>query len=560
MSVTRWNHYAPALIPAEVPAIDLTVDHGEVFTRRWVVEMILDLARYTDDRDLTQLRLVEPSCGAGAFLTVIAERVATSAQLHGRSCEDMANAVRAYDLLQKHVTAARSAVVTALVAQGIARSEAETIAAAWVVEDDYLLADFQPEQVDVVVGNPPYIRLEDVPEARSSAYRQTWPTMGGRADVFIGFFERGLRSLKPDGSLAFICADRWMRNQYGRDLRELVSHDFSMDVIVSMHDVDAFEDEVSAYPAVTVISNKPQGPVTVGDTTDRFGEDQARQLVEHARAADVSSWPKVGPYKLASLPHWFEGSSSWPQGSPERLAMVEYLTDNFPPLEDSATGTRVGIGVASGADKVFIVDKPIDVEPDRLLPLSMVRDLASGQMKWSGHYLVSPWQADGLVDLSEYPRLAAYFDSNASALKARHVAKGRSGWYRTIDRVDVGLTTQRKLLIPDMRMSLHPVLDEGETYPHHNLYVVTSKQWDARVLGGLLLSRVANAFVEAYAVKMRGGTLRFQAQYLRRIRLPHLGSVSAKDAEALAVAFDQRDVEAATAVALRMYGLDYLPE
>jgi len=111
-----------------------------------------------------------------------------------------------------------------------------------------------------------------------------------------------------------------------------------------------------------------------------------------------------------------------------------------------------------------------------------------------------------------------------------------------------------------MRMTMHPVLDEGKTYPHHNLYFVTSGRWDLTVLGGLLLSRVATAFVEAYCVKMRGGTLRFQAQYLRRIRVPDLTGVSARDADALADAFEHRDVNTATAIALRLYRLDTLPE
>lgn len=560
MTTTRWDHHALTLIPTELPAVDLSADHGEVFTRRWVVEMILDLAGYTADRDLTQLRLVEPSCGQGAFLAVVAERVAVSALQHGRQTADLLDAVRAFDLLGPHVETAKAVVTATLINHGIDSPGAHTIAEAWVHEDDFLLMDFEPHAVDVVVGNPPYIRLEDVPAARSAAYRRTWQTMGGRADIFVGFFERGLRSLRSDGKLAFICADRWMRNQYGRDLRELIVRRFAVDVVVSMHDVDAFEDEVSAYPAVTVISNKTQSAVLVADTTARFGATQARDLVAYARG-DVGEPPQSDAYKVASLPHWFEGSTSWPQGSPERLAMLEYLTDKFPALEDRRTGTKVGIGVATGADKTFIVKDPPDVEPDRLLPMAMVRDLATGKLKWSGHYLISPWQEDGLVSLNEYPRLAAYYLAKQDALKRRHVAsKNAVGWYRTIDRVDVSLTARPKLLIPDMRMSIHPVLDEGQTYPHHNLYHVTSERWDLRVLGGLLLSHVANAFVEAYAVKMRGGTLRFQAQYLRRIRVPELASVSAEDADALAQAFDRRDVEAATAVALRLYGLDHLPE
>jgi adenine-specific DNA-methyltransferase len=119
-----------------------------------------------------------------------------------------------------------------------------------------------------------------------------------------------------------------------------------------------------------------------------------------------------------------------------------------------------------------------------------------------------------------------------------------------------GLQARPKLLLPEMKASAHPVLDHGGYYPHHNLYHVTSSGWDLEVLGGLLLSGVANLFVGAYCVKMRGGTFRFQAQYLRRIRVPELGAVKAVDRRRLVSAFAQRDVEAATAVAARLYGID----
>ena len=106
-----------------------------------------------------------------------------------------------------------------------------------------------------------------------------------------------------------------------------------------------------------------------------------------------------------------------------------------------------------------------------------------------------------------------------------------------------------------MRLTIHPVLDDGKTYPHHNLYYVVSDTWDIRVLGGLLLSRIAQAFIEAYAVKMRGGTLRFQAQYLRRIRVPKQSDLPERDRRELAEAFERRDVEGATRIASRLYGL-----
>jgi hypothetical protein len=88
---------------------------------------------------------------------------------------------------------------------------------------------------------------------------------------------------------------------------------------------------------------------------------------------------------------------------------------------------------------------------------------------------------------------------------------------------------------------------------------VTPGGWDVEVLGGLLLSRVAQLFVEAYAVRMRGGYLRFQAQYLRRIRVPALAAVHEAARKELRRAFDERDVERATSCAMELYEIEELP-
>src|SRR5260370_32526652 len=101
-----------------------------------------------------------------------------------------------------------------------------------------------------------------------------------------------------------------------------------------------------------------------------------------------------------------------------------------------------------------------------------------------------------------------------------------------------------------MKLTSNPVLDHGETYPHHNLYYLTSTMWDLEVLGGLLLSKVAQLFIEAYCVKMRGGTLRFQAQYLRRIRGPDPSALPQALCDRLREAVPARDIHPATSHAI----------
>jgi len=534
---------------------DEAVEHGEVFTRRWIVDLILDLAGYVQDKDLANLTAVEPACGGGAFLVPMVERLSEACRERGQSIRSAAGAIRAYDLLRRNVVASRRLVERTLVADGWAVTDARWLARTWVRHDDYLLRDEAPD-ADFVLGNPPYIRIEDVPTERMAAYRAAWPSMVGRADIYVGFIEASLRSLKPGGVVGFICADRWMRNQYGRELRRMVAERYGVEAVITMHDVDAFDEEVSAYPAVMVIRRGPQSRALVAQTTVECGPADAKALTKWATdPAGTRSLRRKG-ISASWLPHWFDTSDSWPSGSPDRLALVEELNDRFEPLEDESTGTRVGIGVATGADGVFVTTNA-DVEDDRLLPLSMVRDTRSGVLEWSGHYLVNPWDQTGkLVDLARYPRLRRYLEQRGVTLRARHVAgRSPSMWYRTIDKVDPFLAARAKLLFPDMKMVIHPVLDEGGFYPHHNLYYVVSDKWDLHVLGGLLLSKVAEAFVDAYAVKMRGGTLRFQAQYLRRIRIPRPDDILAKDRAALRDAFVARNVAAATRAAIRVYGL-----
>jgi adenine-specific DNA-methyltransferase len=236
------------------------------------------------------------------------------------------------------------------------------------------------------------------------------------------------------------------------------------------------------------------------------------------------------------------------------ITLLRRLEERFPALETCA---KVGIGVATGNDGVFITKDTSLVERSRLLKLALVSDIFEGTMKWSGHYLVDPWNSDGLVTLDKYPRLREYFEKHATALKKRHTAANKAlGWYKTIDRVTHALTVTPKLYIADIKNLLDPVLDSGETYPHHNLYFIQSDEWDLEVLGGLLMSAVAQFFVESYGVRMRGGYLRFQAQYLRRICVPDPGTLTTAQVKALIDAFRARDRQRATTAALEIYAID----
>ena len=529
---------------------------GVVYTKAWVVNLLLDLAGYCPKRNLVDLVAIEPAAGDGAFLGSMIKRLLESCQRQGRSIEECVSSLIGYELSETSANRTRAMAFRILTEGGVKQSVAEHLAGSWVRNSDYLLEVHSA--ADFVIGNPPYVRLEDLPEDTAALYRRTYITMRGRADLYVAFFEAALRQLKKDGVCAFICADRWMRNQYGSDLRRLVTSAYSVDVVMEMHDADAFHDEVDAYPAITLIRRKRQGPVVIAAASKAAEINESHTLcdsLEQIICKELTTLPEG--LNAARLDTWFEGDEPWPCSSPKQLALLRKLETQFPPLESGSKRTVVGIGVATGIDEVFITKDPNLVEPSRLVRLAVARDICDGKMNWSGNYLVDPWEKSGLADLTRFPRLRLYFEQNAALIKKRNTAKKNPhAWYRTIDRVNHALIGAPKLYIADIKNYLNPVLDLGETYPHHNLYFIQSNEWDLEVLGGLLISSIGQFFVESYGVRMRGGYFRFQAQYLRRIRVPDPKTISKVDRESLRKAFQLRDRPSATRIALGIYGIE----
>ena len=441
---------------------------------------------------------------------------------------------------------------------GVDRHTAEQLARGWIKRGDFLEASLGFPIADFVLGNPPYIRLEEIPAEKVQSYRSSFSAMTGRADIYVAFYQAALMQLKPGGVCAFICADRWLLNDYGAGLREFITTQaYNVRFVIETHDVDAFESEVSAYPAITVIANAPQGPVVVGKALP--GLECADRTAVVSDLKQGRSHPKL---RAVRFTEWFKGDEPWPCSSPDRLRLLKQLEATCLPLESKETGTRVGIGVATGADAVYVTTDRRDVEPERLLPLAMAGDLAGGRVAWSGHHLLNPWDEDGLVDLAKYPGLTSRLEPHRALLTARNTAQKSAAnrWHKTIDRVTLSLTKREKLYIADIKERLLPAFDTGTTYPHHNLYWITSDTWDLKVLGGLLMSAVGEFFIHCYGVRMRGGYLRFQAQYLRRIRVPPPEWLTPPLAEQLKTAFETQNVALATRAALKAYHIAAIPD
>lgn len=493
-------------------------DRGAIFTRREIVDFILDLAGYTTDQPLTEFRILEPAFGYGDFLIPIAERLLST--YNGRNPrETLAPAIRAVEIHHDSTFETRIKLIDLLIDFGISHPDTIHILDAWIVEGDFLLTELAGRFTHTV-GNPPYVRQEMIPEQLLTEYRLRYSTIYDRADLYIPFIEKCLRHLSPCGSLAFICADRWMKNKYGGPLRKLISKNYNLACYIDMTDTPAFHSNVSAYPAITLITAEKPGITRIASRPKIEKESLSRL------ATELRTGIRAGQQNIYEIQGVVQRSEPWILKSLPQLAVARKLEENFPSIEEA--GCKVGIGVATGADKIYTGDfQSLDIESNRKLPLIKTADIKTGEINWRGQGLINPFNDDGsLVNLNDYPKLSAHFSAHEDIIRKRNCAqRNPNNWYRTIDRITPSLIKTPKLLIPDIKGDANVVFDEGHYYPHHNLYYITSSEWDLPILKKVLESGIARLFVSLYSTQMRGGFLRFQAQYLRRIHLPEWHNV-----------------------------------
>lgn len=556
----RQPYLIPELCPLTAAVKDLAETggveaRGAIFTRSEVVNFLLDLAGYTADKQLHSLRLLEPSFGRGDFLLPSIQRLLESWQsakfkTKQERLGSLAHCIRAVELHSDTFNETKLAVIRLLREYGISQVDAQELANLWLISGDYLLTELH-SSFDVVIGNPPYVRQELIPDVLLSEYRARFHTMYDRADLYIPFIEKSLLALADGGNLSFICADRWMKNKYGAPLRKLVAERFYLRAYVDMVDTPAFHSDVIAYPAITLISNAPSGVTRVAHRPS-LEPNALRSLALRLLGGDCVE----GNIPVHSFANVAREKEPWIFDQSEQMAVIRRLEAEYPLVEE--TGCKIGIGVATGADDAFIgMFDELDVEDDRKLPLVMTGDIKEGFVAWRGFGVINPFADEGgLVDLKRYPRLRRYLEARKERIANRHCAqKTPANWYRTIDRITPSIAAMPKLLIPDIKGAAHIVYEEGGFYPHHNLYYITAAKWNLKALQAVLLSSVTRAVIETYSTKMRGGFLRFQAQYLRRLRLPMWENVPKQIQSQLMAAADSNDALACDEATFALYKL-----
>ncbi|MHC5825048.1 MAG: Eco57I restriction-modification methylase domain-containing protein, partial [Nostoc sp.] len=232
---------------------------------------------------------------------------------------------------------------------------------------------------DIVIGNPPYVRQEQIKELKP-ALQAEYECYTGVSDLFVYFYERGFKLLKSGGCLSYITSNKYFRAGYGEKLRQFLGEKSQVQVLIDFGDAPVFE--AIAYPSIILVSkNRPDN-------------HQARVLNWEV-GKSVDEFNLVYKNQSFYMPQKELGADGWRLESPAVFRLVEKLCKAGKPLGEYING-RFYMGIKTGLNAAFVVDqtthdKLIAKHPSSstvLQPFVRGKDVKRWKINFAQQYLI----------------------------------------------------------------------------------------------------------------------------------------------------------------------------
>jgi hypothetical protein len=524
---------------------------GTIQTKSWVARFILDLIDFKNARSIEKKSILDPGCGKGVFLlealNISLSRTFMQDTNTTRWAKNIPKLFLGIEINPEFCKEARERVCNFLTSKaGIDKSLAESIAKKIVIQGDFL--KWKPEmRFDFVVGNPPYIRYDKLEHEYKDWLRENYTCFEGRADLCIPFIQHGLELLSDEGKLAFICTNRFTLCDYGKSLRDLISRSYGINKIIDFTSIEPFDIPVSTYPWIFVIENRKNQSVS-------FSHVKKSDLDDHSFSLLELKWRKIN-YSLFTKTPWYIPDENL-------IELWNFMKKNSLLLGDSEFGIDIKVGIATGADKIFI--NPLSkaqIEKELLVPFILSRNLKENHFIQKVAILLNTWDSANdkkLIKLNDWLQASKYLNENKEKLSLRYIAKKNPvQWYRLIDYFDLNLLRKEKLVFPSLRPRLEVYFDEGKCIPHHNCYYaikVSQKGPSLLAIGAILSSSIVNNFASVLAIKFNGRAGRLLKSSFLNIPMPESKLIIERQKE-LESAFLHSDKEKIETITKELYEL-----
>ena len=382
---------------------------------------------------------------------------------------------------------------------------------------------------DAVIGNPPYVRQERL-AAVKPALEAGYDTFAGTADLYVYFFEQGLRLVRPGGRVAYVVTNKWLKAGYAEELRAMLTDPgrAETEAVIDFGHARAFFPDADVFPNVVVV-RRPDGTEVSETVTVAVPPRETQPDERLGGAVEAASFP------LARAALSREGWMLEPKPVMDLLAKIRSAGV---PLAEYA-GVKPLYGIKTGFNEAFLIDTPTR---DRLVaadPASaeIIKPYLRGQdvQRWSapssGLHMIFARRG---IDISRHPAALAYLSQFRSKLEAKPLEwrpdkegeewqgrkSGTYAWYEIQDTISYFAELSRpKIVYPDIAWTTSFAIDQSGLFVNNTTYFLpTNDPWITAVLNAPVgwwrswrgaqhgkddALRYFNTFLESYSIPSR---------------------------------------------------------
>lgn len=367
-------------------------------------------------------------------------------------------------------------------------------------------------EYDYVVGNPPYVRIQNLPDSQKAMLDQLYESTTGNYDLYCPFYERGLDWLQEDsGRLGFITPNQFMVTDYGEGLRRVLLNGARIEEVYDFRDSGVFEDAKN-YPAIVILEDEPDPDAreandircvrVKADTKAPTDRDLDTAVIEAVREHRDDPGYEDELINVFDYPQGDLDEGYWSLMPPEELDIIHKMEG----VSDATVGNvtdSVFVGTQTSANKVFLVtpvdadrisaddtgdtvtvipkgeDRRYEIEADTLRPWLQGRDINRWRGNWSGEHAIVPYTLErdeegnltsNLIDQdrmeNELPLTWAYLTEHRDTLESRDGGRfeGREDWYGFGRPQNLDRFPAPKLICPEIAAEATFMVDEVGTW------------------------------------------------------------------------------------------------
>ncbi len=440
---------------------------GRIYTPNYIVCNILDLVGYQGD--IRKKHVMENSCGDGAFLKEIVRRYCEAFQ--GDDVRELQSELEEY-IHGIEIDEAECQKCIANLDALVSVYGIENVS--WDIRcgDAMMIEDYNGK-MDYVLGNPPYVRVHNLGANFDFVKRFSF-AQSGMTDLFIVFYEIGLRMLNENGVLGYITPSSFFNSVAGKYMRKELVQNNNIEKIVNLRHYQAFDS--TTYTTIAVLRKQKENQAVAYYTYDE--ENREPIFVENLEVPD------------------FYLNQNFYFASKQDLCLLKKIFNHI-----GETNLRVKNGYATLADDVFVGDFPFESKYIR-----PVIKASRGQKK----RIIFPYDETGKVveevALQQETELYAHLLQNREKLLSRS-SDTSAQWY-SFGRSQAIMDTFRDKLtvntlfktVDDVKLVFAP----SGTGVYSGLYI-TGSDFDVETIKSVLQSEDFMTYVALLGKYKSGG-------------------------------------------------------